>query len=69
MKSNLFNFFFWAVMLTVFVACGFGMLLQPVRNEFQLIGTCLPVIPFVFFPLLMGAIMGTEWIEDNISVD
>lgn len=69
MKSKLFNFFFWAVMLTVFVACGFGFLLQPAHNEFQLIACYLPLIPLVFLPLMFGVLMGAEWINENISVD
>lgn len=69
MKSNVFDFFFGAILVLVFTACGVMFLLADIHTEIQATIAFGGCFVFTLPALLFGALMGTYWIEDNISRD
>ena len=69
MASKIFDFFFFAAIITAFLACGFMFLLLDIHTESQFTCSMVGCITFVFPSLLMAGLMGADWIDENISVD
>lgn len=58
-----------SLLVACFVAVGFMVLLLPARNLDVLCINILVGVFFSFMPLLLGGILGIDWIDSNISIN